>query len=121
MRNRAVMCLGGNAPETEALIGETFQFLASKGSIGLWSGTYRTEAENGGHGTYVNAVLQLDTDADFDVFRAECKEYERKKRLHAAAGLVNIDIDIVIWNGDVLRPAEAASAYFRRGFAAISV
>ena len=121
MRNRAVMCLGGNAPETEALIGETFQFLASKGSIGLWSGTYRTEAENGGHGTYVNAVLQLDTYADLVALRAECKEYERKKRLHAVAGFVNIDIDIVIWHGDVLRPAEAASAYFRRGFASISV
>lgn len=71
---------------------------------------------------YMNAVISGYTDIPFETFNANLKEYElnhgrdpetRKK------GEVPIDLDIVKWNGNIIRPRDYAADYFRKGLAEI--
>lgn len=71
---------------------------------------------------YMNAVISGYTDIPFETFNANLKEYElnhgrdpetRKK------GEVPIDLDIVKWNGNIIRPRDYAANYFRKGLTEI--
>lgn len=115
--NKALICLGANTACADANIEGATQFLTTLGAIHKSTPLYPTAPEHCGDvPPYLNRVVELHTDADFDNLRVATKQYEKKIRdLRVTAPLVAIDIDIVLWNGDVLRPADAASQYFRQG------
>lgn len=125
--NKAVICIGSNLPDKrEAMIANADDFLASTGTILSSSGTYDSTPEEcpcEGVPVYPNEVLLFETAFDLPRLISDIKQWERlagrskesDTRCHIA-----IDIDVVCWNGDILRPTDFSRTYFRRGYAAIN-
>lgn len=71
---------------------------------------------------YMNAVISGYIDIPFETLNANLKEYELKHGRDSEArkkGEVPIDLDIVRWNGEIIRPRDYASDYFRKGLTEI--
>lgn len=115
--NDAVICLGGNAACSSSLIEAAETFLSAVGTVVAKSGVYSSAAEFvASDSNYLNEVLVLRTALDYSGLHKSTKAFETDLRaVHAHAPLVSIDIDIVLWNGEIMRPRDAASAYFLAG------
>lgn len=71
---------------------------------------------------YLNAVCSGFTDCSLADFTELTKSIEKELGRTAESkltGVVEIDIDIVIWGKDVLKPRDAASDYFAMPFATL--
>lgn len=117
--NKAIICLGGNTPDAESRMTEALAFITTLGTPGRMSGLYRTAPEYAGESEpYLNEVLELETVLVYEALQESVKRYECGIRsLNRIPGLVNIDIDIVYWNGAVVRRKDAVAAYFTIGMA----
>lgn len=117
--NSALICLGANGPDADVQIDNAFAMLCRLGSVAASSPAYPSHPEYGGsQPPYLNRIVSLDTSMDYDDIHRHTKSYEQGIRSSAdIAPLVAIDIDIVEWNGDTLRPADATARYFRKGLA----
>lgn len=115
--NKALICLGANIASADANIEGATEFLATLGTINKATPLYRTAPEHCGDvAPYLNRVVELHTTAEYDEIHNATKHYEKRIREHhASAPFVAVDIDIVLWNGMILRAADANSQYFRQG------
>lgn len=71
---------------------------------------------------YMNAVLSGYSDISFEKLNENLKAYELKHGRDSEArrkGEVPIDLDIVKWDGEILRPRDYAADYFRKGLTEI--
>lgn len=71
---------------------------------------------------YMNAVLSGYSDIPFEKLNKDLKAYELKHGRDSEArrkGEVPIDLDIVKWDGLILRPRDYAADYFRKGLTEI--
>lgn len=115
--NTAVICLGGNTSDAGVCIAAALEFIMDCGCVRRSSGLYRTAPEYAGETEpYLNEVIEFATSLDYESLQRQVKEYERGVRARShVAGLVNLDIDIVYWNGAVVRQKDSVAAYFRTG------
>ncbi len=131
--NKAYICLGSNAPLGAAAIDAAVLFVAENGSIVADTGKYPTEPEYDPRSPrYLNRILVLETELNLVSLSAITKSYETQKRIEVATAessqgcfrrycevdgpkIVAIDIDIVEWNGEILRPSDKVAAYYRKG------
>lgn len=113
----ALICLGANVPDAAARISDATEMLSVLGRIARRTPPYRTAPEYAGETVpYLNCVLELSTVYAFDELSVLTKRYQTAVRNAAdAAPLIAIDIDIVVWDGEVKRAADFNSAYFRKG------
>lgn len=110
-----ILCLGSNAPDGAEKINAAVSILQTKGcSVIAASPIYPSS-----HG-YLNQVVSIDPHIyDQHVLTALTKWAERRLgRLPSmkAAGQVPIDIDIVIFRGRTVRPADFSAPYFQQGY-----
>lgn len=110
-----VLCLGSNAPDGEEKINAAVSMLQSKGcSVLAASPIYPSS-----HG-YLNQVVSVDPYIyDRYVLTALTKWAERRlgrRPEMKAAGQVPIDIDIVIFCGQTIRPTDFSTPYFQQGY-----
>ncbi len=84
---------------------------------------YETPAVNGGRGNYSNAVVRGETDMDFETLNSKLKQFElslgRTPELKKS-GIVPIDVDIVIFDGVVVREWDFRQTFFRIGFSELA-
>lgn len=115
--NTAVICLGGNTSDAGVCIAAALEFIMGCGCVRRSSGLYRTEPEYAGETEpYLNEVIEFATSLDYERLQEQVKEYESGVRAMChACGLVNLDIDVVYWNGAVVRQKDSVAAYFRTG------
>lgn len=117
--NTAMICLGANTPDAFSRLSEAEDFVLSLGGDYALSGTYRTAPEYAGSSEpYLNEIIRLSTQFSLEELKERTKSYESAVRAVLPSwweGLVNLDIDIVEWNGKVVRMADATSAYYRTG------
>lgn len=120
--NHAIICLGANTPDASERLTGVYRLSASLGTIIESTPPYPTAPEYAGETEpYLNQILILATALSFEELSRRTKDYQTKIRANNRyAPLVNIDIDIVEWNGEVKRPADAASAYYRQGLKMLS-
>lgn len=67
-------------------------------------------------GKYLNALCLGNTELPLDGVQPILKTMETemgRKRGAEAKGLVAIDLDLVVWNGDVVRPWDVAQTYYQ--------
>lgn len=84
---------------------------------------YLTPALNGRDPDYMNAVITGFTSADAEALSAVCKEIEcelGRTPQSKQRGEVEIDLDVVVWNGEILRKADFSREYFMRGYRQLS-
>lgn len=117
--NHIVLSLGSNDGDRVRNVLCALEWLSSFISKIENSPVYETPDHTGHSGCYVNAVVEGFTSYGSDELNLLLKDYEIKagrtveKR---AAGLVPIDIDIVVWNGDVVRPRDFSRKFFSIGY-----
>lgn len=66
--------------------------------------------------TYLNAICQAFTELSVESVRSLLKKIESemaRKRGVEAKGLIAIDLDLVIWNKEILRPKDIAQKYYQ--------
>lgn len=88
-----------------------------------FSAVYNTTAVNHHDHDYLNAVVLAETTKGLEQTTDMFKRYEATAGRTAATkvrGIVAIDIDIVVWNGETLRRSDFHQTYFQLGWQELS-
>ncbi|MBD5328863.1 MAG: hypothetical protein HDS03_03070 [Bacteroides sp.] len=83
------------------------------------SDVYETPEVHGYGASYFNAVACGKTGLELEEFNRRLKVYERDCGRTDEARIrkeVPIDIDIVIWDGEIIRPVDFSREFFRIGY-----
>ena len=115
----AVLVMGSNFGEREAILQSSLSRMADFCSVVRRSEIYESNDCLGKGRKYLNIVLQIATLSDEPeiIRRLKLLECEFGRTLESRErGEVPLDIDIVIWNGEIRRPVDFKSAYFICGY-----
>lgn len=111
--------MGSNVEDRMARVAAAMTWIQSILQCTVCSGIYETDDFHPTGRKYCNAVMAGDSALSQDEIDATAGLYELNAGRDEAArrrGDVPIDIDLVIWNGTVLRPRDMEREYFLRGF-----
>lgn len=112
-----VVGIGSNCGDSDLRVAVAIQFLESLLSEFRHSDIYRTPSTKADGTYYSNAVASGHSHLTPQEMAAVCKEYERREGREKSAGApVVIDLDVVMADGEVLRPRDMAQSYFIIGF-----
>ncbi len=116
---RIVIGLASNTEDAPEQMRKAMEWIKDTFNSCKFSKVYITDAERGATGNYHNAVALAYTSLSCEENARLFKEYEINagrtpdmKPLH----IVPIDLDLVIYDRTVLRPADMASEYFMKGY-----
>lgn len=117
--HKAYIGAGSNlaADEAVAAISRASQALMALGVVRM-SATYRTDgvgAKSAGM-IYHNAVIELLTPLDSLKLNAELKHYEDIGGRDRSTPIISIDLDLVVYDDEVLRPGDFSHSYFLTGY-----
>lgn len=119
-KNAVVILIGSNHPLKNRLIGAAASMLADELAGFTRSKIFRSHDIGGGCSVYDNVVCMGETVMSLHELSAWVKKIELTlgRAPHSkTVGIVEVDIDIVIWNGVVVRPVDAARSYFKEPYA----
>lgn len=121
--NSYIISVGSNIVDGESAVADAVRWLQDCLSVEAISSIYSTPPLSGQGSNYFNLVARGVSSYSLDDFKVLSKEYELRygrddnsRRL----GVVPIDIDVVVYNNDVVRPRDYEAEYFKIGFAEIS-
>ncbi|MDE7387421.1 MAG: 2-amino-4-hydroxy-6-hydroxymethyldihydropteridine diphosphokinase [Muribaculaceae bacterium] len=114
MLHQAVISLGSNTADKELKLREAIEILGVK--IVQSSGAYDDPVDNNPGHPYLNLIAWIETELDHDALRVHFKELEGRLGRDRRSDTVAIDIDIVIFDGTVMRPTDFARPYFQTGY-----
>lgn len=117
-RNHVVIGVGSNSPERALMVERAIDMLRREFSHVKASHIYNTPPFGAGTANYSNAVVTADTPMSADEVNALLKQYELEHGRDAASrlsGVVTIDLDLVYFNADCLRPHEITREYYLIG------
>lgn len=113
--NTAILCLGSNLREAHtARIQEANRSLQDNGCYVMAATPLYGSASN-----YLNQVIEIETALSYDELHKLTKETENilgRTLEMKKNGVVPIDIDIVLFNGEILRTLDYNSDYFQKGY-----
>ena len=118
--NKATVCIGSNYPEGFAKVEAALKWLKSELQSCISYGPYPTVpyGEGASDAPYFNAVATGFTCFTARQLTLAFNPYDTVNgRVHGSsfpAGIA-IDIDLVVWNDTVLRPADYSAPYFTEG------
>ncbi len=121
--NIAVISLGSNMENARSRVVEAIHWLTNTFSNASVSEVYETNPVGGALGTYFNAVARIETTLPLDDLNESLKDYELKAGRTEECRIlkkVPIDLDIVIFNKEIVRPWEYSQMFFRKGFESLS-
>lgn len=115
--HEAVISLGSNIDGSVGIIRETISRLCEIGDQIVVSELYQTPDISGSGVMYLNAVLKGRFALGDEELQRKCKEMESSlgRRPTGVSGEVAIDIDVVIFDGVVVRPVDYGRYYFTIG------
>lgn len=119
MNNAVVLSIGSNSADREAQMTNCIAWLRGIATLTKLSSVYNSLASNGKDPDYLNAVAEIATALTHPELNKLLKDYERqcgRTTQSKALGSIPIDIDIVMWNGEVLRQKDFAQYYFAKGW-----
>lgn len=117
--NRLIVGIGSNTADRDKRMSAAVAYFTASFSDVLVSSIYETPEWSGRYAPYLNCVAVGFTDRSVDEVTDELKRYELDNGRTSAmklAGAVTIDMDVVVWNDEVLRPVDMEREYFRRGY-----
>ena len=115
--HKAVISLGSNIDGSVGIIRETISRLCEIGDQMVVPAFYQTPDISGSGVMYLNAVLKGRFALGVEELQRKCKEMESSlgRRPTGVSGEVAIDIDVVIFDGVVVRPVDYGRYYFTIG------
>lgn len=121
--NQLVLSIGSNSNDKTAQVEHCISWLKSTLSQPVCSSVYTTQALNDKDPDYLNAVLKAECDGEYECMRATFKQYEAscgRTPQSKLEGNIPIDIDIVLWNGEVIRENDFSRLFFQKGWKQIA-
>ena len=116
---KALLSLGANTPDKRQRLADAMTTIAQIAHIEAETPIYETPAE-GSVATlpYANALLLIETSAEYEELRATFKEWERnagRTPESKAQGVIPLDIDIVVWNEQIIKERDMEFEYMKLG------
>lgn len=122
--NNYIISVGSNSNDREVQIKDVLNWLALLFEEMKSSSTYNTAAINGKDSDYLNAIISGNSDLDFDQLNTKFKHYESlsgRNEKSNANGSIPIDIDIVIYNNEIIRERDFKQSFFQIGWQQIII
>ena len=116
---RFVIGIGSNVSDKVDSIKDAFAWLSDISEDFIASEIYITKALNGIDDDYANAVCSCSLDQSLQDFNLLLKQYEKSRGRTPESkitGLIPIDLDIVIYNGEIVRQKDYIREYFQKGW-----
>lgn len=114
-----VISLGSNCGQREENVLAATNYLGTLLTDMHASSIYETPEIHGLPRLYMNAVVAGNFSGDLNALHEKCKIYEKENGRDEVArnrGDVPIDLDIVIWNDEVVRPRDFSMEFFKIGY-----
>lgn len=118
MDNTFSICLGSNTDDGQSHIENAVSKIADVAYISAQSDLYTSPSYNGIGKDYYNKVIMGSTAMPLQQFidytkqiEVDCGRTQQSKR----QGIVPIDIDVVTWNSETIRPIDASRPYYIYG------
>ena len=120
MGREAIISIGSNVPDKRERVEKACEELKNRFYSFQVSSIYTTPAVGrcAGQPDYCNAVARFSTTDDYETSRLFFKTMESdygRVRHSDAVALIPLDIDIVMWDGAVLRQRDMGQEYMRIG------
>ena len=115
----AVVSIGSNSEDRESKVTEAIEVLMGRLNDVSVSSVYETPASNGKDAPYFNAVLVGQTTASQKEVNDMLKEHEKeagRTEISDLEGVVQLDLDLVIWGGRIVRENDFEKSYFNLGY-----
>lgn len=117
--NNIVLSIGSNTDDKDQKMKLCIEWLETHLFHSTVSKIYCTKATNGKDPDYLNAVLSGNSNLEFEEYNQTLKKYEAQQGRTPdckITGKVPIDIDIVMWNNDIIRKWDFRQPYFQIGW-----
>lgn len=111
--------IGSNTDDSRERVNGALVLLRALGSDIQVSETYTTRCWGHNGPDYLNCVVRLSSKLTLETLISECKRIEEvlgRKPGDKAAGLVPIDVDVVIFGNLIVRERDFSRDYFRIGY-----
>lgn len=122
--NQMLISLGSNMTQGEQNMNTAIEQIRALANFARFSSIYETEpVGQHRHARYKNCVAQIHTSDSLDNWQHFFKKLEKEMGRNAESksqGNVPLDIDIVIWNEDVIRPKDLSAPYIQIGLQEIA-
>ncbi len=116
--NRLILSLGSNSTDREWQMSQAIDRMKQLFNKTVVSETYEVPAYNGVDAPYLNAVMVATTAMSLEETTAALKQWETlcgRTPASKLQGVIPIDIDVVVWNDEVLRPVDYSRSYVSLG------
>lgn len=113
MIHSAILCLGSNVEPRRERIDSALRLLEDFVKIECTSDVAESDDITGAGEPYLNMAVKCSAALDKLEFQRKIAGAERAGgRIAGLHGVVHIDIDLVIWDDEVVSPADLFSPYF---------
>ncbi|HIX44637.1 MAG TPA: 2-amino-4-hydroxy-6-hydroxymethyldihydropteridine diphosphokinase [Candidatus Barnesiella excrementipullorum] len=117
--NHALISLAANDEKKETTIAHALRLIESYCVILNQTPVYRSEAAGESQQpSYANALLQVETDQEYEELRRRFKSLEHDAGRTPASkerGIIPLDIDIISWNETLLKNKDMEYDYMKKG------
>lgn len=123
MIHEAILCLGSNVDSRRQAIDEAINRINSIAKIDAISNGLCSPDVSGRGSDYLNVAVRCHTDMFLDDFTASLARFERlggRLPSSKSAGIMPIDIDLIVWDATILSPIDYSRSYFQSALAALS-
>ena len=119
MMHRVYIGMGSNTPDATKQMSDAIDWLMTQLDEVASSDVYSTPPLSGIGADYLNAVATGLTSMSCDQLNLLLKDYEGqagRTPQSKLSGQVPIDLDIVVWDGTVVREKDFSYDFFQRGY-----
>ena len=120
--NSIVLSIGSNSVDREGQMKNCIEWLKKILHKMELSSIYNSKASNGVDADYLNAVVKGFCDENYNTISSMLKQYETvcgRTPSSKSEGVIPLDIDIVIWDDEIVRARDYAQSYFQKGWSEI--
>lgn len=117
--NKVVISLGSNSHDRYLQMENAISFVKSRFKNVSVSSIYESEALNGKDAAYLNTVAIAETNLTCEDATKLLKEWEKqcgRTPESKLEGSIPIDLDIVVWNDNVVREKDFSYPFFMQGY-----
>lgn len=116
--NKMILSLGSNSSDREWQMKQAIKQIKQLFTKVVLSEIYEVAAHNGIDAPYLNAVAVASTNMSLDEVNVACKQWETicgRTPASKIQGVIPIDIDVVAWNGEIVRETDYSREYVAKG------
>ncbi len=116
--NKLLLSIGTNSSDREWQMSQAIKQMKQIFKKTITSEIYEVPAHNGIDSPYLNTVMLATTPMPLEEVVAALKQWETicgRTPASKQQGVIPIDIDVVVWNNEVIRPIDYSRSYVSIG------